>query len=142
MSQSPACSAWVQGALHRKFSQGITPRAATGAAADGCANSCGPPALCTRRSGKPPQLHPQTKGTLTAEEIFGLAALLNSHLIDAWFRSTNGNTQVSATELRAMPLPPLEAIHAIGREAMHSKSLAELDEMAERLTTSREREIA
>ena len=68
--------------------------------------------------------------------------MLNSHLIDAWFRSTNGNTQVSATELRAMPLPPLEAIHAIGREAMHSKSLAELDEMAERLTTSREREIA
>ena len=82
------------------------------------------------------------KGNLTAEEIFGLAALLNSHLIDAWFRSTNGSTQVSATELRAMPLPPLEAIHAIGREAMHSKSLAELDEMAERLTTSREREIA
>ena len=82
------------------------------------------------------------KGTLTAEEIFGLAALLNSHLIDAWFRSTNGNTQVSATEIRAMPLPPLEAIHAIGREAMHSKTLAELDEMVERLTTNREHEIA
>ena len=82
------------------------------------------------------------KGNLTAEEIVGLAALLNSHLIDAWFRSTNGNTQVSATEIRVMPLPPLEAIHAIGREAMHSKSLAELDEMVERLTTNREREIA
>ncbi len=82
------------------------------------------------------------KGTLSAEEIYGLAALLNSHLIDAWFRSTNGNTQVSATEIRAMPLPPLEAIRAIGREAMHSKTLAELDEMVERLTASREREIA
>ena len=58
---------------------------------------------------------------------------------DAWFRSTSGNTQVSAAEIRAMPLPPLEAIHAIGREAMHSKSLAELDEMVERLTGSRER---
>ena len=82
------------------------------------------------------------KGNLTAEEIFGLAALLNSHLIDAWFRSTNGNTQVSATELRAMPLPSLEAIHAIGREAMHSQSLTEIDEKVERLTTNRERENA
>ena len=82
------------------------------------------------------------KGNLTAEEIFGLAALLNSRLIDAWFRSTNGNTQVSATEIRAMPLPPLKAIHAIGREAMHSKTLAELDEMVERLTANQEREIA
>lgn len=82
------------------------------------------------------------KGNLAAEEIYGLAALLNSRLIDAWFRATNGNTQVSATEIRAMPLPSLEAIHAIGREAMHSKSLAELDEMVERLTANREHEIA
>ena len=82
------------------------------------------------------------KGNFTTEEVCGLAALLNSHLIDAWFRSTNGNTQVSATEIRAMPLPPLDAIRAIGREAMHSKSLADLDEMVERLTTNQEREIA
>ena len=82
------------------------------------------------------------KGNLTAEEIFGLAALLNSRLVDAWFRSTNGNTQVSATELRAMPLPAQNAIHAIGREAMHVKTLDELDEMVDRLTANQEREIA
>jgi hypothetical protein len=34
-----------------------------------------------------------------------------------YFRVVNGNTQVSATELRAMPLPPLKLIVEIGRRA-------------------------
>jgi adenine-specific DNA-methyltransferase len=54
-------------------------------------------------------------GSLSVEEARGLAALLNSDLMDTYFRISNGNTQVSATELRAMPLPPLEAIREIGR---------------------------
>ena len=81
------------------------------------------------------------KGELTREEVFGLAALLNSRLIDAWFRSTNGNTQVSSTELRAMPLPPVDVIREIGHEAQRVKTLEELDEVVERLTTKREHEI-
>ncbi|TRL37593.1 N-6 DNA methylase [Methylosinus sporium] len=56
-------------------------------------------------------------GTLTEDETFGLAALFSSSLLDTYFRACNGNTQVSATELRAMPLPPLDIIKAIGREA-------------------------
>lgn len=55
-------------------------------------------------------------GTLSEEETFGLAALFNSSLLDTYFRASNGNTQVSATELRAMPLPPLDIIRAIGRQ--------------------------
>lgn len=57
-------------------------------------------------------------GTLTEEETWGLAALLSSALLDTYFRISNGNTQVSATELRAMPLPDLDIIRALGRQAM------------------------
>jgi len=56
-------------------------------------------------------------GTLTEDETYGLAALFNSSLLDTYFRTTNGNTQVSATELRAMPLPDRDVITAIGRQA-------------------------
>ena len=46
----------------------------------------------------------------------GLAALLNSNLFDTYFRTFNGNINVSATELREMPLPPLEDIKQIGNQ--------------------------
>ncbi|MCB0167080.1 MAG: N-6 DNA methylase, partial [Anaerolineae bacterium] len=55
------------------------------------------------------------RGQLSKPEAIGLAALLNSALIDRYFRITNGNTQVNATELRALPLPPLEVILTIGQ---------------------------
>ena len=54
-------------------------------------------------------------GTLSEDEAWGLAALYNSDLLDAWFRAVNGSTQVSATELRAMKLPAHESIIALGK---------------------------
>lgn len=54
-------------------------------------------------------------GQLDEAETLGLAALYNSALMDGYFRCVNGNTQVSATELRAMPLPPLAEIKALSR---------------------------
>ena len=54
-------------------------------------------------------------GQLSEDEAWGLAALYNSRLLDTWFRTVNGNTQVNATELRAMPLPAPETIVALGR---------------------------
>jgi adenine-specific DNA-methyltransferase len=57
-------------------------------------------------------------GTLTDDETLGLAALFNSSLLDSYFRASNGNTQVSATELRTMPLPSMATIVAIGQQAL------------------------
>ncbi len=70
-------------------------------------------------------------GSLSLEEIFGLAALLNSRLMDTYFRIGNGNTQVSATELRATPLPALKTLHRIGRQAMANPINAEAIVLAE-----------
>ena len=53
---------------------------------------------------------------LDEELAYGLSALLNSTFLDRYFRISNGNTQVSATELRAMPLPAENDIRSIGAE--------------------------
>ncbi|MCX6160427.1 MAG: Eco57I restriction-modification methylase domain-containing protein [Ignavibacteriae bacterium] len=55
-------------------------------------------------------------GYMERNEVLGVAALLNSTLFDKYFRIFNGNINVSATELRAIPLPPLEIIKQIGDE--------------------------
>ena len=55
---------------------------------------------------------------LDDELAYGISALLNSTFLDRFFRISNGNTQVSATELRAMPLPAERDIRTIGKEAL------------------------
>lgn len=56
-------------------------------------------------------------GTLSEDEAWGLSALYNSGILNTYFRCTSGNTQVSAAELRAMPMPSRDAIVALGRNA-------------------------
>ncbi len=53
-------------------------------------------------------------GELKEVEAIGLSALLNSALIDRYFRITNGNTQINALELRSLGLPPISVIQKIG----------------------------
>lgn len=51
---------------------------------------------------------------LTAACVWGIATLLNSTLFDVYFRTFNGNINVSATELRDLPLPDMDIILKLG----------------------------
>lgn len=75
-------------------------------------------------------------GMLIETEALGLAALLNSSILDKYFRISNGNTQVSATELRAMPLPPLSVLTELGeniRQLPNTPTLEQIDNIVWRI---------
>lgn len=56
-------------------------------------------------------------GRPLAEDLArGLAAYLNSTLVDAYFRQFNGHTQVNATDLRILPYPTRHELEVIGRK--------------------------
>jgi adenine-specific DNA-methyltransferase len=61
---------------------------------------------------------------LTLDETYGLTALFNSALLDRYFRTISGNTQVNATEIRSMKFPDLTLVAGIGRRV---RELASLD---------------
>ncbi len=65
------------------------------------------------------------RGSMDRDEAYGLAAILNSELMDSYVRISSGNTQVSATELRALPLPALTVIKRIGRRARSEEASIE-----------------
>ena len=76
-------------------------------------------------------------GALTEDEAWGLSALFSSRLLDTYFRAVSGNTQVSATEIRALPLPQMEIIVDLGRRVKNLPNpLERLDGLVKRLTSS------
>jgi len=62
----------------------------------------------------------RSNDNLDRNEVVGLCALLNSDLFDNYFRTFNGNVNVSATELRNMVFPPLDIIKEIGNKIILS----------------------
>ena len=63
------------------------------------------------------------KDELTTTESFGIMAILNSSLIDKYFRVVNGNTQVNASEINNLPFPPYDKILEIGKTIMSFKNI-------------------
>lgn len=59
----------------------------------------------------------QPGGELEPRLAWGLGVLLGSTLIDDYFRIQSGNTQVSATEIRALPLPRRALLEQLGDAA-------------------------
>lgn len=56
------------------------------------------------------------KGEMTEAEAYGMAGYFNSAIIDRYFRAVSGNTQVNATEVRALPTPDVATIRKIGEQ--------------------------
>jgi len=58
---------------------------------------------------------------IQADLAWGLVAYLKSSLLDSYFRTFNGHTQVNATDLRSLPYPSVSQLERLGRFAKTSK---------------------
>ncbi|WP_434459158.1 Eco57I restriction-modification methylase domain-containing protein [Sphingobacterium multivorum] len=67
--------------------------------------------------------------------VWGISSLLNSTLFDVYFRTFNGNINVSATELRELPLPKMEIILKLGAAVKKVNDLTQdkLDSIVQRV---------
>lgn len=61
------------------------------------------------------------KGTLSLEEVYGIAGILNSSIVDKFFRMMNGSTQVNVTDILNLPLPSFGLIKEIGMFIVRNK---------------------
>lgn len=69
-------------------------------------------------------------GEIGGDEAAGLAALFGTALLDRYFRVSNGNTQVNAAEVRALPLPSRDSVSTLGavirRQALRPSEVEEV----------------
>lgn len=56
------------------------------------------------------------EGKLSKYQAIGIASILNSRIYDEYFKIFNGNTQVSASELKKIPFPEIKRIESIGKK--------------------------
>jgi len=63
------------------------------------------------------------KGELTEIEALGILAILNSSIIDKYFRIINGNTQVNASEINSLPFPNYDSVICIGMRISSEKRI-------------------
>ncbi len=60
----------------------------------------------------------RTQSDISQTEAFGLASFFNSAIVDRYFRAVSGNTQVNASEMRAIPMPDNRTLEKIGAAVM------------------------
>jgi len=66
-----------------------------------------------------------TENELAKVTVYGLYVLFNSKIYDMYYRILNGSTQVNATEINTIPVPPISTINKMGIELMASEILSE-----------------
>lgn len=64
-------------------------------------------------------------GELKENEAVGISAILNSKVFDTYFRTFNGNVNVSATEIRLMSFPAIEVIREVGTELIRQNNFSQ-----------------
>lgn len=57
--------------------------------------------------------------------VYGLYTIFNSTLYDTYYRILNGSTQVNATEINSMPVPPIGDIMEMGKHLLMDHDLSE-----------------
>ncbi|WP_092785611.1 Eco57I restriction-modification methylase domain-containing protein [Actinokineospora terrae] len=78
-------------------------------------------------------IHDAGRGLGRAVAI-GLSIWLNSSVVDRYFRTFSGHTQVNATDLRALRYPPLDVLHELGsRGQTRLDAQDELDKWVEKI---------
>lgn len=68
--------------------------------------------------------HSQKSG-IPKQLAYGLAVFLNSSVVDQYFRSFNGHTQVNATDLKQMRYPDRDFLMQLGQWAIQQKKLTQ-----------------
>lgn len=63
-------------------------------------------------------------GNLSRCEMYGLYVTLNSSHIDNYYRILNGSTQANATEVNSLPMPDIDTIRVLGRNALLDNDLS------------------
>lgn len=69
---------------------------------------------------------------------FGLAIWLNSTVVDDYFRTFSGHTQVNATDLRGMRLPSAAILRQLGADRSEMPDQAVIDELVQAAISSLE----
>lgn len=75
----------------------------------------------------------QNKQGLPKELAFGLHIYLSSTLVDKYFRTFNGHTQVNATDLRVMLFPSTDILILLGEWYLKSKNVITLVDIDSKL---------
>ena len=66
----------------------------------------------------------------------GISMWLNSTIVDDFFRTFSGHTQVNAADLRSLPFPEEEVLRKLAKLVDRSREQASLDEEIARLIGS------